>query len=223
MVPESHNCSLTDFDNSSTRVKATRRIPSDLLHRALNPDDNRMLCALATMEELHSVIKHLNSNRAPGVDGFNGTFYRATCPIIAEDLLEVVNILQVSKELAQVNHTLLCLIPKKAIPACVDDYRPIVLCNVMYRIFSKLLANRLKPLLLRLTDLNYTAFISGRRIIDSILLAHELCHNLHSKLGCGRMCIKLDMSKAFDSLNRDFIYKALLCFNFDSKNGFMDA
>ena len=78
--------------------------------------------------------------------------------------------------LVEVNHTLLCLIPKKAIPATVDDYRPIALCNVLYRILSKTLANRFKPLLPKLIDFNQSAFINGRRISDSILLAQELCH-----------------------------------------------
>ena len=114
------------------------------------------------------------------------------------------------------NHTLICLIPKVAIPASVDDFRPIALCNVMYRILSKLLANRLKPLLPRLTDLNQTAFIRGRRITESILLVHELCHKLHSGQGQGRRCIKIDLQKAFDSLNREFIGEALLDFGFDS-------
>lgn len=175
---------MNRFRHLFNQCQATRSIPPGLLHRAISNEDNQMLCALATMEELHSVIKCLNPNRVPGVDGFNGTFYRAAWPIIAEDLLVAVNnFLHVSKLLTQVNHTLLCLVPKKAIPATVDDYRPIAICNVMYRICSKLLANRLKPLLLKLTDLNQTAFISGRCITDSILLAHELYHNLHSKQG----------------------------------------
>ena len=127
------------------------------------------------------------------------------------------NILHVGKLFTKVNHTLICLIPKKEIPDSVDDYRPVALCNVMYRIFSKLLANRLKPLLPKLTDFNHTAFISGRRITDSILLAYELCHNLHSIQGRGRMCIKIDLSKAFDSLNMDFICNALQCLGFECK------
>ena len=171
-----------------------RRIPLDLLCRELNEEDNRGLCAAATMVELNSVIKHLNPNRAPGIDGFNGMFYRVAWPIIGEDLLAAINnILKANKMLKQVNHTLICMIPMVAIPASVDDFRPIAVCNVMYRILSKLLTNQLKPLLPRLTDLNQTAFIRGRRITESILLAHELCHKLHSGQGRGRMCIKIDL------------------------------
>ena len=108
-------------------------------------------------------------------------------------------------------------IPKKTVPASLDDYRPISLCNVVYRILSKLLANRLKPLLPRLIDLNQTAFIQDWRISDSILLAHELCHKLHTNQGRPWMCIKLDMRKAFDSINRQFICDAMSSFGFDPR------
>ena len=110
------------------------------------------------MDELQTVITSLNPNRAPRADGFNGAFYHSTWTIIATDLLAAVNnFLRYGKLLAQANHTLLCLIPKKTIPATLDDYRPIALCNVLYRIISKLLANRLKPLLPKLIDYNQSA------------------------------------------------------------------
>ena len=117
----------------------------------------------------------------------------------------VNNFLRSGKLLGQVNHTLLCMIPKKAILVSIEDYRPIALCNVLYQIISKLLANKLKPLLPKLIDFNKSAFINRKRITDSILLAHKLCHNLHTNQGQAHMCLKLDLSKAFDSLNRRFL------------------
>lgn len=170
------------------------------------------------MDELRVVVRSLNPNHAPGVDGFNGAFYCVTWPAISIDLLAAVNnFLRSSKMLAQVNHTLLYLVPKKPIPATVDDYRSIALCNVLYRIIFKVLAYRLKPLLPKLIDFNKNAFIQGQKITDSILLAHELCHNLHSGQGQARMCLKLDLRKAFDSPNRQFLYNALSCFGFHDK------
>ena len=69
----------------------------------------------------------------------------------------------------------------------------------------------------KLIDNNQTAFIKGRRITDSILLAHELCHNLHLGQGKARMCIKLDISKAFDSLDCNFICETSRYMGFDNK------
>ena len=155
-----------------------RNIPADLFTPAITVSENQQLCTLASMDELRIVITNLNPNRALGA-WFNGAFYRSSWTIIAIDLQAVVNnFLRSGKLLAQVNHTLLYLIPKKTIPATFDDYRPITLCNVIYRIISKLLANRLKPLLSKLIDYNQSAFINGRRITDSIHLTHELYHNL---------------------------------------------
>ena len=109
------------------------------------------------------------------------------------------------------------MVPKKKIPASADDFWPIALCTIFYRILSKMLSNRLKPLLPKLIDNNQSAFLNGRRITDSILLAHELCHNLHSGRGKARMCIKLDLSKAYDSLNRMFICDVARLLGFDGK------
>ena len=120
--------------------------------------------------------------------------------------------------LPQVNHTVLYLVPQKVVPESVDDYRPIALCNVLYRILAKLLSNRLKPLLPKIVDPNQCAFIQGRRITDSILLAHELYHNLHSGQGRARMCIKLDLRKAFDSLSRTFLCDVLRSMGFEWTN-----
>ena len=125
------------------------------------------------MEEFSAVVGHLSTNRAPGINGFNGGFYQVAWPIISTDLLDAINnVLRSGHLLPQVNHTVLCLVPKKAVPESVDDYRPIALCNILYRILAKLLSNRLKPLLPKIIDPNQCAFIQGRRITDSILLAH---------------------------------------------------
>ena len=152
------------------------------------------------------------------MDGFNGGFYRATWPIISTNLLEAINnVLRSGKLLNQVNHTILCLVPKIEVPATVNDFHPIALCNVFYKILSKILSNRIRPLMPKLIDHNQNAFIKGRKISDSILLAHELCHNLYSGQGRARMCIKLDLSKAFDSLDRSFICETSRCMGFDNK------
>ena len=164
---------------------------------------SRSCCPLHRRRSLEVLLER---NPPSGIDGFNDAFYQVAWHIIAKDLLfGVNNFLKSSILLGQVNHTLICLAPKKVVPTLVDDYRPIALCNVLYCILSKLLAIRHKPLMPKLIDMNQSAIILGSKIIDSILLAHELCQNIHSSQGRARMCIKLDLSKAFDSLNRQFI------------------
>lgn len=101
-----------------------------------------------------------------------------------------------------INATHIVLIPKKANPRSVSDFRPISLCNVLYKIISKVMVNKLKTVMGKIISDEQTDFIQGRLISDNVLLAYESLHAMkHSGQG-GRstMAIKLDMSKAYDRL-----------------------
>src|SRR4051812_3018432 len=100
---------------------------------------------------------------------------------------------------------MLTLIPKNLRPASLSDYRPISCCNSLYKFISKSLANRLQGVIGHLISPTQTAFIKGRSISDNILLAHELVRNFNKNYG-KRCCLKLDLRKAFDSVNREFIF-----------------
>lgn len=114
---------------------STRRLPSDLLLNKITALDNQTLCSLASLDELREVIHRLSIDRALGMDGYNGGFYRATWPIISSDLLHAINnILRSGKLLNQINHTNLCLVPKIEVPTTVNDFRPIALYNVFCQI-----------------------------------------------------------------------------------------
>ena len=99
------------------------------------------------------------------------------------------------------------------------DFRPISLCNTTYKLISKVLANRLKLLLPSIISENQSAFIPGRLISDNVLIAFEFMHYLNQK-NEGKesyMSIKLDMSKAFDRVEWNFIHEVMSKMGFAKK------
>ena len=105
-----------------------------------------------------------------------------------------------------VNSTSIVLIPKIANPSKLSDYRPISLCNVIYKVISKCLVNRLRPLLDDLISPEHSAFIPGRMITDNALIAFECIHYIkQEKDPTKSFCAyKLDLSKAYDRV--DWVY-----------------
>lgn len=119
----------------------------------------------------------------------------------------VLNVLNRNLPIGEINKTNIALVPKTKSPKCMTEFIPISLCNVIYKLISRTLANYLKALLPLLISENQSAFTSNRLITDNVLVAFELMHYLHHKTS-GKdsfITIKLDMSKAFNRVEWNFI------------------
>lgn len=120
---------------------------------------------------------------------------------------------------SDLNNTYITLIPKKKKPSRVFDYRPISLCNVLYKLIAKVLANRLRRVLPLIISPFQSAFILGRLITDNVLVAFEALHTLDRRMRkkTGYMALKLDMSKAYDRVKMGFLEGIILKLGFAPK------
>ena len=104
------------------------------------------------------------------------------------------------------NKTLIALIPKIQEPETLGNYRPISLCNTLYKVVIKIIVARLRPYLDKLISPMQTAFVPGRKGVDNVIIAQEIIHSLGKKRGrTGYMALKIDLEKAYDKLEWSFI------------------
>ena len=101
----------------------------------------------------------------------------------------------------------------------MSDYRPISLCNVLYKIISKVLANRLKTILPVIISDSQSAIVTGRMITDNVSVAFEVLHKMKAKRKGrkGEMAVKLDMSKAYDRVEWTFVEAIMRKLGFEEK------
>jgi hypothetical protein len=130
--------------------------------------------------EVSEVVKQMSPIKALGSDGLPPVFYKKYWHLVGEDITKaVLTCLNSGRILKAINHTNITLIPKVKNPEVVTEYRPISLCNVIYKIISKVLANRLKRILIQIISKSQSAFVPGRLITDNILVAFKTLHHMH--------------------------------------------
>ncbi|XP_019175849.1 PREDICTED: uncharacterized protein LOC109171175 [Ipomoea nil] len=171
-------------------------------------------------EEVRDALFSMGKDKSPGPDGMNPGFYQAFWDVIGKDVTSfVLTCLSQSYFPNCLNDANIVLIPKKCIPESVSDLRPIALCNVLYKVMAKMLANRMKPLLEGIISESQSAFLPGRLISDNVLIASEVGHYLRRKqLGqVGWSALKLDMAKAYDRMEWSFVNDMLVGLGFDVK------
>jgi hypothetical protein len=155
-----------------------------------------------TAEEIKATLFSMKANKAPSPDRFSADFFKASWIVVGEDFVAAIkDFFNIGFLLKEINATILSLIPKKPNPSGMGDYRPISYCNVIYKCITKILSNRILLVLDSLICRNQSAFIPGRNISENVLLAQELVRNYHRKDSKPRCTLKIDLMKAYDSVN----------------------
>eukprot|EP00253_Pinus_taeda_P034974 PITA_34974 len=186
----------------------------DLIPHYVQDSDNIMLIASISMNEIKNALDCMDLDKAPGPDGFTARFYLTCWPTIKKHLLRMIRKSQTCTKIGgSTNSAFLALIPKDKGATDFSRFRSISLCNTSYKLITKIIANRLKKILLVIIPENQGGFIKGRKILDNIVLVQEAIHSSCHRKEKG-MVIKLDLTNAFDGVRHDFLFSVMGKFGF---------
>ncbi|KAH9666870.1 reverse transcriptase domain-containing protein [Citrus sinensis] len=194
--------------------------PEQGVHRTYNvrgcfPETSDDIClslmSAVTDEEIRHTIFSMSPFKAPGVDGFHASFYQAQWNTVGMSLSSLIkNIFNSNHIPAEINRTLLVLIPKVYHPTSLKMFRPISLCTIPYKTVTKIIANRLQVFLPDLIGPQQTSFVPGRHITENIVIAQEVIHTMKKNVGGKRMmAVKVDLEKAYNRLSWRFVQETL--------------
>ncbi|XP_059458269.1 uncharacterized protein LOC132187853 [Corylus avellana] len=178
------------------------------MERRVTEEMNNNLLRPFTQSEVEDALNQMHPLKSPGPDGMSAVFYQHSWGMINKEVCKaVLDFLNNGIFEPSINETFITLIPKIKTPTRITEYRPISLCNVIYKLIAKALANRMKKVLSQVISPNQSAFLPGRLITDNILVAYEALHTMDARLSGrkGYMALKLDMSKAYDRVEWAFL------------------
>ena len=185
---------------------------TDTIPTKVSSEMNQSLIKDFTKEEVLAALKQMHPTKAPSPDDMSAIFFQKYWDVVGNDVTSMVlNVLNCNKSIVEINKTYITLVPKTKSPTKMTEYKPISLCNVVYKLISKVLANRLKVTLPHLITENQSVFLSERLITDNVLVAFEVMHYLEHKRD-GKDCymaVKLDMSEAYNRVKWGFIEKVM--------------
>ena len=207
-----HNHIVDYFSNlfSASDIQRDYSIVSQLIPHLVTPDDNWSLIRVLLDLEIKEVVFSMDADSSPGPDGFTGVFFKNCWDFIGIDVCVVVRHFFITGTIfPRLNSNFMVLIPKFPNADSVDQFRPIVLGNFVFKIITKILANRLANVATRIVDPHQFGFIKGQNIETCIASASECVNLLNTRCFGSNMAVKIDFCKAFDTMDWGFIIVVL--------------
>ncbi|XP_010689006.1 uncharacterized protein LOC104902800 [Beta vulgaris subsp. vulgaris] len=162
----------------------------------------KILMAPYTADEVKSALFSIPGDKAPGPDGFGGYFFKDTWEVGGGDVAEaVLDFFTSKKMLKELNATIITLAPKFKCPAKVSDFRPISCCNTLYKCITKVIYGRLRQVLPDIVAENQGGFVHGRYIIHHVMVVQDLVKKYNRKNASPSCMIKMDLQKAYDTVD----------------------
>ncbi|KAL2933235.1 hypothetical protein RDABS01_016354 [Bienertia sinuspersici] len=203
-----------------SNIRERRPVQREVVQTGLvvNEEHKVTLTSPFTPADVKKIVFSLNGDKAPGRDGFGAHFFKHNWDIIGEDTTKaVLSFFESGRLLKEVNNTFISLVPKVSCPQDVTEFRPIACCNTIYKIITKLLCLRLKEVLPDLISENQGAFVHGRYIIHNIMVYQDLVRKYGRKNVSPSCMIKVDLRKAYDTVEWRFVQEMLEALNFPQK------
>ncbi|GKU98706.1 hypothetical protein SLEP1_g11675 [Rubroshorea leprosula] len=191
--------------------------PSNIDFKKISEEQMVWLERPFSVEEIEEGLKSCDGSKAPGPDGYNLNFLKFFWNSIKDDFVAFFHEFHQSCKLVKgLNSSFLTLIPKKMNPRELKDFRPISLIGCVYKILSKVLANRLKNVMSEIISETQSAFIGGRQLVDSVLVLNEVVDEVRNRK-TPAFVFKADFQKAYDCVNWTYLDWMMDRFGFRAK------
>ncbi|KAK3221896.1 hypothetical protein Dsin_008921 [Dipteronia sinensis] len=169
---------------------------------SVSREENSLLVAIPSADVIHDEVFAMDALSAPGLDGFSGRFFQRCWEIVGRDVVLLVQDFFHSRVVTPgLNSNFIVLLPKMRDSITIDQFRPIVLGNFLFKVSSKILADRLAQIAARIVSPQQFGFIRDRHVKDCIALTSDCVNVLHKKCYGGNVAMKIDIRKAFDTLD----------------------
>eukprot|EP00253_Pinus_taeda_P008456 PITA_08456 len=202
----------SEENNTNQNFRLLDGIPS-----SISVEMSHQIESEVTMDEVKRALYAMNPDKSPGLDGFTASFLQNCWDIVGKDLYKMVHKSQACQKLGgSTNSSFLALIPKEKGANTFNRFLPISLCNIGYKLITKVIANRLRHILPKVIPENQGGFIHERHLVDNFTLVQEAILSSQQRKEQD-MSIKLDLANAFDRVNHSFLLNVLKKFGFGAR------